>query len=234
MRDRVVKALRGWAPKFVYQTYSAPAIQVKKLVSFAKKLRNQRSKVYEILDVGAGECRYERFLEELGEVITMDLKPYECIKIAGDCYRLPFRDQSFDVVCLFSVLEHLHSPWLALKECNRILRVGGVILIIAPQYWHTHCFPCDYYRFTRYALEHLCKDAGFIVLNCWSTGGPFLVLFHVLELNLRLLSFSPKTLLYNFLGFILDKLDKIFFNHQDSRQFPDSVGWAVLAQRLNN
>jgi hypothetical protein len=57
-----------------------------------------------------------------------------------------------------------------------------------------------------------------------------LVLFRVLELNLRLLSFSPKILLYNVLGFILDKLDNIFFDHQDNRQFPDSVGWAFIAQ----
>ena len=229
LKDSFVKALKRVAPKFVYQTYSAPAVQVEKLVSFVKKIGNQPSMV---LDVGAGECRYEKFLEELGEVIPMDFKLYKGVKIVGDAYRLPFRDQCFDVVCLFSVLEHLHSPWLALKECKRVLVRGGLALITAPQYWHTHAFPTDYYRFTRYGLEHLCKDAGFRILNCWSTGGPFLVLFHVLELNLRLLSFSPKALLYNTLGFCLDKLDGILFKHEDKRQFSDSVGWALIAQKI--
>lgn len=41
-------------------------------------------------------------------------------------------DNSFDVVTLFNVLEHLYAPDEALMEVNRILKEGGLIVIEVP------------------------------------------------------------------------------------------------------
>jgi SAM-dependent methyltransferase len=40
-----------------------------------------------------------------------------------------YADAQFDAVSLFEVVEHLRSPLELLKECRRILRPGGVMLI---------------------------------------------------------------------------------------------------------
>jgi SAM-dependent methyltransferase len=46
---------------------------------------------------------------------------------------LPFRDASFDLVLCTEVVEHLNRhPQTLLVECNRILKVGGFILVSTP------------------------------------------------------------------------------------------------------
>lgn len=46
---------------------------------------------------------------------------------------LPFQDESFDVVTIFEVLEHVHDQAFVLNELNRVLRPGGRIVISVPQ-----------------------------------------------------------------------------------------------------
>ena len=45
--------------------------------------------------------------------------------VIGDCHRLPLRDESFDVILLFEVLEHLRNPFEAVVQCACCLRPGG-------------------------------------------------------------------------------------------------------------
>ncbi|MEB3370177.1 methyltransferase domain-containing protein [Saccharopolyspora mangrovi] len=45
----------------------------------------------------------------------------------ADVYRLPFADDSFDVVHAHQVLQHLTDPVAALREMRRVCRPGGVV-----------------------------------------------------------------------------------------------------------
>jgi len=49
--------------------------------------------------------------------------------VCGTLQDARFPDASFDAVTLFEVIEHLKHPLELLKECRRILRPGGVMLI---------------------------------------------------------------------------------------------------------
>ena len=40
-----------------------------------------------------------------------------------------FADAQFDAVSLFEVVEHLRAPLVLMRECRRILRPGGVMLL---------------------------------------------------------------------------------------------------------
>ena len=58
--------------------------------------------------------------------------------------RLPFRDDSFDFVVLWQVLEHLFGEDLkqtVVSECVRVLKPGGHILVETPNQF----FPVDYH-----------------------------------------------------------------------------------------
>jgi len=48
---------------------------------------------------------------------------------AGDVYRLPFDDASFDVVHAHQVLQHLTDPVAALCEMRRVARPGGLVAV---------------------------------------------------------------------------------------------------------
>ena len=62
---------------------------------------------------------------------------------AASLTELPFRDESFDIVTAKHTLEHVRTPKQALSEVARVLKPGGVALIVVPDsgYWHLQASP---------------------------------------------------------------------------------------------
>ncbi|TXL78876.1 class I SAM-dependent methyltransferase [Vineibacter terrae] len=90
------------------------------------------------------------------------------VDVVGDAHQasrfLPHG--AYDAVMSFSVFEHLLMPWKAAIELNRVLRVGALGLIVAPQTWPLHEEPCDYFRFSRHAWKALFNRAtGFEIVD---------------------------------------------------------------------
>lgn len=48
--------------------------------------------------------------------------------------RLPFPDNHFDLVFTKSVIEHIHKPFHYLKEMQRVLKPGGRIIVMVPDW----------------------------------------------------------------------------------------------------
>lgn len=95
------------------------------------------------LDIGCGNGKTVAALLERGALVTgLDFseKAVETCKIlfgdkasfvVSDCLRLPFPDESFDIITAVHVFEHLDSKMLeiAVAESKRVLKKGGRILI---------------------------------------------------------------------------------------------------------
>lgn len=88
------------------------------------------------LDMGCGEGRVSRDLAALGHrVVGVDLSP-TLVRAAhehpqplaaarADAARLPFADQTFDVVVAFMALHDMDEPAAAMAEVARVLQAGG-------------------------------------------------------------------------------------------------------------
>lgn len=118
------------------------------------------------LDIGCGKMPYKRFFTNIDEYIGVDIYPppdQEDV-IEADAMNLPFKDNSFDTVVPFEVLEHAPNPFKVFSEISRCLKPKGILILTTPQMWNLHEIPNDYYRFTKYGLNYLCEQSGLKVV----------------------------------------------------------------------
>jgi SAM-dependent methyltransferase len=60
----------------------------------------------------------------------------EWVQIDPVWRKLPFESGTFDAVVAASVLEYVERPRIALRECARVLRPGGIVLCTVPDPAH--------------------------------------------------------------------------------------------------
>jgi len=92
-----------------------------------------------LLDLPAGEGAFSFSARELGfTVVAGDIDP-RFFKVAGiECrymdmnHRLDATDGEFDYVACLEGIEHLQDPYQFARECNRILKPGGRLILSTP------------------------------------------------------------------------------------------------------
>ncbi|NEO68927.1 class I SAM-dependent methyltransferase [Moorena sp. SIO3H5] len=175
-----------------------------------------------LIDIGCGTKPYKYFLSSyIQEHIGVDhegtFHDKSHIDLIGTAYQIPVEDYSFDSALCTAVLEHLEEPELALIECNRVLKIGGIAIYSVPFIWHLHEEPRDFYRYSKYGLKYLFEKTGFEIVEIkalsgfWVTFGQLLVynLYRSNRSLLRLLRLIDAIgLLIQGFSYILDKIDK--------------------------
>ncbi len=150
-----------------------------------------------VLDAGAGEGDYKHHFAAQ-RYCGLDLGigdrswNYSGLDVLGDLETLPFPDAAFEAAINIVTLEHVLHPAKVICELSRVLAPGGRILLIAPFQWEEHQQPHDYGRFTRYALDHLLRQAGFAEISIEPVGGIFRLISRRL---LNALQFFPGPLM---------------------------------------
>jgi len=129
-----------------------------------------------LLDIGCGAKPYKEMLSSyVSEHIGLDrpqpFNPRAEIDLIGTAYEIPVENRYFDSALCTAALEHLAEPEIALRECNRVLKKGGVAVYTVPLLWQLHSEPWDYYRFTKYGLRHIFEKVGFEILEINALGG---------------------------------------------------------------
>ncbi len=88
------------------------------------------------LDIGCGSnVIYEKRVAEPRAQINCDLlRPTSYIPnfVQCDAHHLPFRDEQFDRVLMYDVIEHLEAPVHALRDIHRTLKPDGSLTVATP------------------------------------------------------------------------------------------------------
>lgn len=91
-----------------------------------------------ILDIGCGEGKIWELFPNL-EVTGIDFSSKNLKKakrylrpVLGNAEKLPFKDNSFDMVLATEILEHIINPDKLLTETDRVLKRGGHAIISFP------------------------------------------------------------------------------------------------------
>ncbi len=143
-----------------------------------------------LLDLGCGAGNFLADLKGLGwETFGVDPSPIAVASAVsqglknisvGSVDTLEFSDGFFDAVHLLHVFEHFPDPAAALRELNRVLKPGGVLVIGVPQYggissimcgkwWDGFVIPLHYVHYRKATFQRLFKEAGFSLEKTYST-----------------------------------------------------------------
>ena len=108
----------------------------------------KRKKKLKILEPGCGSGLMSAYLAEKNKVTVLDLSKnslniakYNFNKknvkgnfIEGDLLKMPFKNNSFDVVWNQGVIEHFKDPSRAMKEMIRVTKKDGYVVIFIPAF----------------------------------------------------------------------------------------------------
>jgi SAM-dependent methyltransferase len=137
--------------------------------------------------------------------------------VLDDPYRLPFDDNSIDVIVSSSCFEHSEMFWLTFLEICRVLKPSGLFYLNAPSASGFHRYPVDCYRFfpdSGNALAKWARRNGYatVVLEHYTNGTDYVCVFLKDEIKI---SDHPGRCIYSLkefsCGCLFPEMDKFIF-----------------------
>jgi SAM-dependent methyltransferase len=129
----------------------------------------------QVLDIGCGAGNMFHHLSRYGSVVGVDNNP-KPLEVArergykvqeGTAEDLPVDDESFDLVSLLDTVEHCDDDMAVLRECYRVCKPGGLLVITVPAFmwlWsHNDVLNAHKRRYTTGELADKLKRVGFHV-----------------------------------------------------------------------
>jgi len=156
-------------------------ITIKRYKEYLERIETEK-KTGQLLDIGFGrgdflvtarEREWSTYGTEISEAAFILGKKRGLKVYYGELQEVNFHNGQFDVITMFEVIEHLQYPFSYLKEINRILRMGGVLILSTPNFnsltrlcigrkWGV-ISPEHSYYFSCRTIENAFKKTGFQV-----------------------------------------------------------------------
>jgi len=104
---------------------------------FLRELTRRVPEGSTVLDIGCGagaflstaRRHYHCTGIEISSHLAEHARALEVEVLVGDFCTYPFGERRFDAVAMVSLLEHLHDPRLALRQCHALLNPGGMLML---------------------------------------------------------------------------------------------------------
>ncbi|HSG05918.1 MAG TPA: methyltransferase domain-containing protein [Nitrospiria bacterium] len=170
----------------ILESFSSPMQWLKEQLLLKPEIRSLRRRMGSngpVLDVGCGNGWATALWRDYGgvEVHGIEFQP-ERAELArkrfglnifsGTFEDLPLPAETYELVIMRHVFEHFHDPVRILKQLNKILRPGGLVIMILPnaqslgrlifgRYW-AWGIPAHFFTFTPRSLECFLQRMDFI------------------------------------------------------------------------
>lgn len=122
-----------------------------------------------VIDIGAMNVNgsYRELFDKSVNYVGLDLEAGPGVDVVlDDPYKLPFDDESVDLVISGQMLEHCAFFWKTFEEIARVLSPNGICIMIAPSAGPAH-YKVDYYRFYADAWSAIADWCGLRVVDNW-------------------------------------------------------------------
>jgi SAM-dependent methyltransferase len=139
----------------------------------AAKLAAQSSRSLQALDLGCGTGAATLELAQFSAVTALDMNEFalQCCRRRGivrtllaDGQALPFVNERFDVIMGLDIFEHIPDDDLAFRECARVLRPDGLLVLSVPAFrflWGPHDVALHHFRrYRRAEIEDKLQKVG--------------------------------------------------------------------------
>lgn len=154
----------------------------RRYVSALCELVQGNNRATDVLDLGCGYGFFLQGMDERGaKTYGIDSSEEALLEakgrtkgglFLGSSDKLPFRDESFDAITAFDVIEHVRNYEAALREAHRVLKPSGMIYIITLNSssllrfllggsWSWYSDPTHKHVFSVHQMEKSLIDAGF-------------------------------------------------------------------------
>ncbi len=191
-------------------------------------ISTKRYSKLKFLDIGSGSGEIASFLlnKNIEEIACVDfsedlLKIKKKIKnkklkiIIGDFLNIEnkLKDNYFDIVTLFDVVEHLVNPKIYLNLAIKKLKSGGKLIITTPninslnyliykKYWDWISPPWHLFYFSPDSISYLMRKLGMYKIQTYSFYGDWeeSLIFSLIKLPFEIIKYSLKILILYFLN----------------------------------
>ncbi len=216
--------------------------------------KNYIGKMVNILDFGCGtgvlQEEFEKKFNAKGFGIDVSKKAINYCKKRGlsriklfNGKKIPFKSGYFNLITAIDVLEHIEDDLGALSEIKRVLKKGGLAILLVPAHpilWSTRDTNLHHVR--RYQVEELegrCKLAGFKLLSRKNVDFALYFLFYIIcllaskkngipQLKMDIATASTNKFI-NEIIFTYEWVENIL---QKFATFPIGLSIAVVAQKV--
>ena len=174
-----------------------------------------------ILDIGGGHERGS-FQKEFrnSDWIIADIDEKFKPDVVCNVENLPFKDREFDCIKATELFGYVEKPEEGLRECNRVLRKGGYLILSMPYISPFDNSQHDSQRFTEYKLRKILAENDFKITKLEYQGYFFTVWAEITRNWIHHMFFPLRYFGYLFIFPLLDLLVAY-----ESRNIPKNKFW---------
>lgn len=146
-----------------------------------------------VMDIG-GKDRgaFTKPRHNVDEWFVVDITPSNEPDLLADvCDLSELENEQFNVVNATELFEHVSDPEQGLRECVRVLKTGGTMIISMPFLFPIHADPSDFQRWTEHKWQQEAAAVGLEIEELIPMGRYFTVFMDMWKTFVRIMPLRP-------------------------------------------